>query len=180
MFGLQAMPTAAAVAAAAATAKIQALDAVATNLGLVRFCKIPLFFSVQNFSSLVFLLFHFNCWRLFSRIQLTFLAIQRLLLPHPRVLDWVDLVLLHQRTSLLREWSSSSNKLLFPQSACRSPNLFSHRKYWLSHHKLCRLLSSRLLLPRPLCRRPKPLPKSTSKPKQSNKKNYSESWWTAR
>ena len=35
MFGLQAMPTAAAVAAAAATAKIQALDAVATNLGLV-------------------------------------------------------------------------------------------------------------------------------------------------
>jgi hypothetical protein len=34
-FGLQAMPTAAAVAAAAATAKIQALDAVATNLGLV-------------------------------------------------------------------------------------------------------------------------------------------------
>lgn len=34
MFGLQAMPTAAAVAAAAATAKIQALDAVATNLGL--------------------------------------------------------------------------------------------------------------------------------------------------
>lgn len=35
MFGLQAMPTAAAVAAAAATAKIQALDAVASNLGLV-------------------------------------------------------------------------------------------------------------------------------------------------
>ena len=35
-FGLQAMPTAAAVAAAAATAKIQALDAVASNLGLVR------------------------------------------------------------------------------------------------------------------------------------------------
>jgi hypothetical protein len=35
MFGIQAMPTAAAVAAAAATAKIQALDAVASNLGLV-------------------------------------------------------------------------------------------------------------------------------------------------
>ena len=35
MFGLQAMPTAAAEAAAAATAKIQALDAVASNLGLV-------------------------------------------------------------------------------------------------------------------------------------------------
>ncbi len=43
MFGLQAMPTAAAVAAAAATAKIQALDAVATNLGLVRFFKLTYF-----------------------------------------------------------------------------------------------------------------------------------------
>lgn len=34
LYSMQAMPTAAAVAAAAATAKIQALDAVATNLGL--------------------------------------------------------------------------------------------------------------------------------------------------
>ena len=48
MIGFQAMPTAAAVAAAAATAKIQALDAVATSLGLVTIALFPYFKKIRS------------------------------------------------------------------------------------------------------------------------------------